>query len=205
MTSRTSSTVAHQGTTAKVVGTLAVLAAVGAVAGLGTLGGFSTSDSVATKVQAGVVSIRLDAAAGGYSVPFSGGAMLPGDVVQVPFDLRNDGDVPLSSVGFRSVARVSSPLDTDRVHGLQMSVQSCDTPWAKAGGSWSCGGAVTDFYAGPIVMDRALAGAASLRPGGVDHLLTTVSFPSTAGDELRRQSSTFTFTFTAAQRDGAAR
>ncbi|MGY1846770.1 MULTISPECIES: hypothetical protein [unclassified Blastococcus] len=86
-----------------------------------------------------------------------------------------------------------------------MSVQSCATPWTKAGGGWSCGGAVTDFYAGPIVMDEALAGAASLRPGGVDHLLTTVSFPSTAGDELRRQSSTFTFTFTATQRDGAAR
>ncbi|MGY2076305.1 hypothetical protein, partial [Blastococcus sp. SYSU DS0828] len=105
MSSRTSSAVAHQSTTAKVVGTVAVLAAVGAVAGLGTLGGFSSSDSVDTEVQAGVVSIRLDAAAGGQSVPFSGGAMLPGDVVQVPFDLRNDGDVPLSSVGFRSVAR----------------------------------------------------------------------------------------------------
>ncbi|MCF6737347.1 hypothetical protein [Blastococcus sp. KM273129] len=198
-------TVARQGVAAKVVGTVAVLAAAGAVAGLGTLGGFTASDSVDTEVRTGALSIRLDAAAGTTSVPFSGGAMMPGDVEQVAFDLRNDGDVPLASVGFASVARVSSLLDTDRVDGLQMDVESCSRPWTKAGASWTCGGTVTGFYAGPIVMDEALEGAASLRPGGVDHLLATVSFPSTAGDALRQQTSTFTFTFSAVQRDGAAR
>lgn len=198
-------TVAHRGVAAKVVGTVAVLAAAGAVAGLGTLGGFTTSDTVDTEVATGVLSIRLDAAAGTTSVPFSGGAMMPGDVEQVAFDLRNDGDVPLASVGLGSVARVSSLLDTDRVDGLQMDVESCSQPWAKVGAAWTCGGTVTGFYSGPIVMDGTLEGAASLRPGGVDHLLTTVSFPSSAGDELKRQSSTFTFTFSAVQRDGAAR
>lgn len=206
MSSGSSTTaVAHQGVAAKVVGTVAVLAAAGAVAGLGTLGGFSTTDSVDTEVATGALSIRLDAAAGTTSVPFSGGAMMPGDVEQVAFDLRNDGDVPLASVHFASVAKVSSLLDTDLVNGLQMDVDACSQPWTKSGGSWACGGTVTGFYTGPIVMDESLEGAASLRPGGVDHLLTTVSFPTTAGDELRQQSSTFTFTFSAVQRNGAAR
>ncbi|MGY2067591.1 hypothetical protein [Blastococcus sp. SYSU DS0619] len=205
MTSRTSTAIAHPGTAAKVVGTLAVVAAAGAVAGLGTFGGFSGSDSVDTEVGTGVLSIGLTAAAGTASVPFTGGTMLPGDVEQVPFDLVNDGDVPLATVTFGSVARRSSPLDTDRVNGLQMRIQSCSEAWTVAGSGYTCAGDVTDFYAGPIVMQEALSGAASLAPGGVDHLLTTVSFPATAGDELRRQSSALTFTFTATQRDGAAR
>lgn len=204
MTSRTG-TVPARGTAAKIVGSLAVVAAAGAVAGLGTFGGFSGSDSVDTGVGTGVLSIGLDAAAGTAGVPFTGGKMLPGDVERVPFDLVNDGDVPLSAVTFGSVARRSGPLDTDRVNGLQLRVQSCSQDWTAAGGGYTCAGDVTDFYAGPIVMREALPGAASLAPGGVDHLLTTVTFPATAGDELRRQSSALTFTFAATQRDGAAR
>ncbi|TYP87229.1 hypothetical protein [Blastococcus xanthinilyticus] len=205
MNSRISSAVVPRSTAAKVVGMLGVVAAAGAVAGLGTFGGFSTSDAVDTEVRSGVLSIDLDAAAGMTTVPFSSGAMLPGDVEQVPFDLVNDGDVALSSVRFGSVARESSLLDSDLVHGLQMDVQSCSVPWTASGSTFSCAGALTDFYAGPIVMDTALTGAKSLNPGGVDHLVATVSFPADAGDRMRLQTSRLTFTFTAAQRDGAAR
>ncbi|MCZ2858507.1 hypothetical protein [Blastococcus sp. VKM Ac-2987] len=206
MTSRTGTALARQGTAAKVVATLAVVAAAGAVAGLGTFGGFSASESVDTAVGTGVLSIGLDAAAAGTaSVPFTGGRMLPGDVARVPFDLVNDGDVPLAAVTFSSVARRSSPLDTDRVNGLQLRVQSCSQDWSATAGGYTCAGDVTDSYAGPIVMREPLSGAAGLAPGGVDHLLATITFPTTAGDELRGRSSALTFTFTATQRDGAAR
>ena len=59
--------------------------------------------------------------------------------------------------------------------------------------------------AGPIVMDAPLAGAASLTPGRVDHLLATIDFPSTAGDAHKNKVSELAFRFTAVQRDGAAR
>ena len=85
----------------------------------------------------GVRSIGRDAAAGMTTVPITSGATLPGDVERVPFDLLNDGDVPLSSV--------------------------------------------------------------------VDHLPTTVSFPGTAGSDLACRAGRMVVTFTAAQRDGAAR
>ncbi|CCG01292.1 hypothetical protein [Blastococcus saxobsidens] len=45
----------------------------------------------------------------------------------------------------------------------------------------------------------------ALFPGGVDHLLASISFPETAGEDLVGQASRIAFTFTAAQRDGATR
>jgi hypothetical protein len=203
--SRISTAVVERSTAAKLVGTLGVLAAVGAIAGLGTYGGFTDTDAVDSQVRTGVLSIDLDATAGGTTVPFSSAVMLPGDVERVLYDVVNDGEVPLSSVRFSSAATVSSPLDTDRVHGLQIQVQSCSQPWTPTGRTYKCDGTRTDSYTGPIVMETPLAGAASLAPGGVDHLLATISFPDKAGDELVGQASQFSFTFTAAQRDGVAR
>ncbi len=61
------------------------------------------------------------------------------------------------------------------------------------------------FYAGPVILDGSLEGAASVTPGGVDHLLATVEFPGNAGNEMEGQTSQLAFTFTAVQRGGTAR
>jgi hypothetical protein len=192
--------------TAKVVGTVGVLGATAAVAGLGTFGNFSGSTTpVDTEVDAGVVSIDLTAAAAYANVQFPQGGMRPGDSFATPFDLVNDGDTPLSSVTFESVATASSLLDTDPVKGLQIALESCDLAWTVVGESYSCGGSVTPFYAGPVVAEHELAGAASLAAGGVDHLLARISLPASAGNEMKGQITTLAVAFSAVQREGAVR
>jgi hypothetical protein len=52
---------------------------------------------------------------------------------------------------------------------------------------------------------KELMGLRSRTAGNTDHLLATVSFPSTGGDTMQNQSSSLEFVFTAAQRPGGAR
>jgi hypothetical protein len=194
-------------TTAKVLGSLAVVGAAAAVAGIGTFGGFTDSTTpVDTNVDTGVLSIELNPAANYATVPVIPGGLLPGDTMATPFDLKNTGTVDWSSVTFTSWATSSSLLDTDRVNGLRLTLRSCSNPWTVAGaGAYSCGGAVTNFYSGPVIMDQPLQNAASVNPGGVDHLMATVEFPDSATNALKGQTSQLAFTFTAVQRDGRAR
>lgn len=197
---------ARRRTAAKVVASLGVVGATVAVAGLGTFGSFTDSTSpVQANVGTGTLSINLSPAAMYASVPVSTGGFLPGDSSATPFDLVNDGSVAWDSVTFTSWATTSSLLDSDRVDGLQLSVESCSTAWSVVGTGYTCGGTVREFYDGPIIMDEALAGAASLEPGRVDHLLATIELPSTAGDAHKNKVSQLSFSFTAVQRDGAAR
>ncbi len=193
----------------KVVGSIVVVGAAAAVAGLGTLGSFTDSTSaVDAAVDTGVVSIDVAMTDGSapppYAVPLPN--MLPGDVISMPLDLRNSGDVDLSSVVLRSSATRSSLLDTEAVHGLQLKLETCAAPWAATGvNSFSCAGGALPLYSGRIATETALPGVRSLTAGTTDHLLATISFPATGGDAMQGQSSSLQFVFTATQRDGAAR
>lgn len=190
----------------KIAGSVAVVGAAVAVAGLGTLGSFSgSSEVVAAGVDTGVLSIDVSAAGSSAPVPVTTARMLPGDVGFFPMDLRNGGDVDLSSVVLDSTAVVSSLLDTDLVHGLQLRLDTCATPWTGSGSAFSCAGGASQLYAGPVATDATLAGARSLQAGGTDHLLATVTFPTTGGDVMQDRSSSLEFVFTATQRDGSAR
>ncbi|SFF78717.1 hypothetical protein [Blastococcus tunisiensis] len=190
----------------KAVASLGVLAAAGAVAGLGTFGSFTDSTTpVQTDVAAGTVAIELSPAAAYRTVPMSPGGLLPGDSTATPFDIANVGDVEWASVTFTSWATRSSVLDTDPIHGLQLTLESCPVSWTVAGAGYECGGTAQQLYAGPIVTDEPLVGAAALVPGGVDHVLATVTFPETAGDAHENKTTDLAFAFTAVQRDGAAR
>jgi hypothetical protein len=194
-------------TAARIVATLGVLGATAAIASLGTFGTFSdTTAPVDTTVDSGVVSIDV-ADAGSGLVPFAGGLMLPGDSRAFPVDLVNSGDTTLGSVTFGSEATVSSVLDSDPVHGLQLKVDSCSVAWTDTGTGYSCSGSATSFYSGPVLVEgRALAGSTSRTPGAVDHLLLTAQLPSTASaDAFEDATSELTFVFTGAQRSGAAR
>ncbi|WP_040337594.1 hypothetical protein [Candidatus Blastococcus massiliensis] len=192
--------------TGRIVGSIAVIGAAAAVAGLGTFGGFTDSTaSVDAVADTGVVSIDVSAAGTSAPVPYTAAGMMQGDVGSMPLDLRNDGTVDLSSLVFGSRATTSSLLDTDVVHGLQLKLETCATPWARSGYTYSCTGGATALYEGPMVANQALTGARSLQAGAVDRLLATVSFPDTGSNALQNQSSTFEFVFTGTQRDGAAR
>ncbi|SDF58321.1 Camelysin metallo-endopeptidase [Blastococcus fimeti] len=193
----------------KVAGSIAVVGAAAAVAGLGTFGNFSGStEAVDSGVDTGVLSIDVSLTDGSAPPPFAVPLpnMLPGDVISMPLDLRNSGDVDLSSLVLKSYATESSKLDTEAVHGLQLSLDSCATPWTRTGPiSYSCADGAVPLYGGRIVTESALPAARSLAAGTTDHLLATIAFPTTGGDALQDQRSSFAFVFDATQRDGAAR
>jgi len=204
--STTTSTTTGRRSAGKVVGSIVVVGAAAAVAGLGTFGEFTDSTSaVDAGVDTGVLSIDVSAAGTTAPVPVTTANMLPGDVGYFPMDLRNGGDVDLASVTLGSSAVVSSRLDSEPVHGLQMTIDTCEVAWVRSGASWTCAPGADQLYAGPVVTNTALPGALSLEAGATDHLLATVSFPTTGGNEMKDQSSSLEFLFTAAQRDGGAR
>jgi len=204
--STTTSTTTRRRSAGKVVGSIVVVGAAAAVAGLGTFGEFTDSTSaVDAAVDTGVLSIDVSAAGSTAPVPVTTANMLPGDVGYFPMDLRNGGDVDLASVVLGSSAAVSSRLDSDPVHGLQMKVDTCEVAWVRSGAAWTCAPGADQLYAGPVVTTTALPGALSLESGGTDHVLATVSFPTTGGDGMQDLSSSLEFVFTAAQRAGEAR
>lgn len=206
MNSSTQARQSRRVTGAKLVASLGVLGGAVAVAGMGTFGTFTDSSTpLDTSVDTGTVSIELSAAAARATVPLLPGGLLPGDTYVMPLDLVNDGDLDLAEVRAQTVATTSSALDTDLVRGLQVHLESCSQAWTVVGTGYSCAGDVTDFYAGPIVTDTALVGAATMTAGGVDHLLASVSFPAGAGNAFQGMTTELDLTFTAVQRDGAAR
>ena len=204
--STTTSTTPRRRSAGKVVGSIVVVGAAAAVAGLGTLGSFTDSTSaVDAGMDTGVLSIDVSAAGTTAPVPLTTASMLPGDVDYFPMDLRNGGDVSLSSLTLGSSAVASSRLDSDKVHGLQLEIDTCEVAWVRSGASWTCAPGARELYRGPVVAKTVLPGAISLEAGRTDHLLSTVSFPTTGGDTMQNQSSSLEFVFTATQRDGATR
>jgi hypothetical protein len=195
----------------KVIGSLAIAGAAAAVAGLGTFGTFTDSTTpVATTVQSGAVDINLSQQ--GYSIPVTTSGFVAGDSMSRAVDLSNNGGTALSSVTLASSATAPATpnaLTTDTTNGLQLTLKSCAGSWTQGGtvsaAVYTCGSTPTTVYSGPAVVNSALPGVASLGVGGVDHLLMTVSLPSTAGNGFESLSSTLSLTFTGVQRAGAAR
>jgi hypothetical protein len=190
-------------TARKVAGSVAVLGVAAAVAGLGTYSTFTDSTSpITTGVGTGVLSLSLQSGGTAATVPFNGGAMMAGDSVSQVLDLVNDGSTAFGSVTMKMSATTSSILDTDPTSGLQLKVQKCSVVWSGS----SCAGTASTLYSGPMVVTQALGGAASLTPGGVDHLLLTASLPASAnGATYQGKQSTLSLVFDGVQRVGANR
>jgi predicted ribosomally synthesized peptide with SipW-like signal peptide len=195
---------ARRASMARIMGSLGVVGAAAAVAGMGTFGAFTdTTTPAPVSVQSGVVSIALSAADGTATVPLAFHGVVPGASVTQALNLVNDGNSALSAVRLATVATASSLMDTDTVHGLQMSIQSCSVAWTT---DFSCAGDVrTVLASGPVVRDSTLSNPASLTAGVTDHLAVSLSLPETAGDAFKQQSSGLSLTFTATQRAGATR
>ena len=195
-------------TRARIAASVAVLGAAAGVAGLGTFGTFTDSTTpVISRTDTGVLSIALTEAAHTATLSlFDQGVFLAGDVESSPIDLVNDGTAALSELRLGSVATDSSVLDTDRVNGLQLAVESCSEAWDAVDGGWLCAGTTTRHYAGPIVTDVTLSGGAALAPGGTEHLLLTARLPATTtADLVEGATSSLDFVFSGTQRDGVAR
>jgi predicted ribosomally synthesized peptide with SipW-like signal peptide len=187
---------------------VAVIAAAGA-AGLGTFGTFTDSTSTETTIRAGVVSLDLGAPGGMKTIPATTGGFLPGDSLTRALNLENNGDSPLSSISLATTTASPSVLVTDQINGLQLALKRCSVPWTKAGTveapTYTCGGAERLLYSGPAISTQTLSDPASLAPGRDDHLVFTISLPTTAGNDMQTHSATLGLVFTAVQRPGTAR
>ena len=205
------SKLATLGTTKKVVGSLAIAGTAAAVAGLGTFGTFTSSTApLSTSVTSGTMSINLAQPSGAYSIPVTTTGFVPGDSMTRAVDLTNNGSSALGSITLGSTATVGSILTTDTVNGLQLAVKSCSVAYTQGGTAsaptYTCtGGTETSLVNGPAVSNNVLNGLNTVNPGGVDHLVFSVSLPAAAGNTFQGQTATLSLAFTATQRTGSAR
>ncbi|MGK5173154.1 TasA family protein [Geodermatophilus sp. CPCC 205761] len=195
------STTARTTTARKIVGSLAVIGTAAAVAGLGTFGTFTDSTTpISTQVQSGTVSINLSS---GTALTTSASGLVPGDTMTRAVTLINDGNSALSSVSLGVAAPAPSVLTTDTAKGLQLTVSSCSVPWSA---TYTCSGTSSQIASGPAVGNFVLPSTvASLNPGGTDHLVYTLTLPTSADNTFQNKSATLSLTFSGVQRAAAAR
>lgn len=195
-----------RGTTRKVLGSLAVLGTAAAVAGLGTFGTFTDSTTpVSAELTSGTVSIKLDQPAA--PIPATTAGLLPGDSIARTVTLSNDGNSPLSSVSLGVTTANPSILTSDTVNGLQLAVASCTVPWTQAttAPTYTCTGTTKALGAGAALGNRTLDAPAALTPGGAEHLLLTLSLPTSADNTFQGKTSTLALTFSGIQRAATTR
>ena len=194
----------------KVLGSLAVVGAAAAVAGMGTFGSFTDSTTpLAASVSSGTLDIELTGPnATTAPATISSTNFVPGDSVSRPVDLANKGTVAMSGISLTSVTTGTAPanlLTTDAVNGLQLTVKSCPVVWTEsAPGAWTCSSPTT-LLSGPAVANKALGDLASVNVGGTDHLLLTLSLPTTADNRFQGLTSSLAISFTGSQATGTAR
>ena len=193
-------------TTRKVLGSLAVIGTAAAVAGLGTFGTFTDSTTPLT-AQLATGTVSIDLAQPAAPIPATTTGLLPGDSIARPLTLVNDGSSPLSTVNL-GVTTTGGILTTDTVHGLQLAVHACSTPWTQTSTAptYTCTATQrTAAPSGPAVGNRTLDTPTSLTPGGTDHLLVTLTLPTTADNTFQGATSTLALTFSGVQRAATSR
>jgi hypothetical protein len=200
--------IAESANVRKVVGSLAVIGTAAAVAGMGTFGTFTDSTTpVDTTIQSGTLSINANQT--GYAVPVTTAGFVPGDSITRAITLVNDGTSPLGSIQFASAALSGSILTTDTINGLQLSLKSCSVAWTQGGTAaaptYTCAGTTQTLTNGPALTNVTLANPAALNVGGTDHLLFSVSLPTTADNTFQGKSASLSLSFTGIQRSGTAR
>lgn len=187
-----------------------LLAGAGALAGHGA---FATFTSAATggpqSITTGTVSIALGATGASTNrLDVNATGVAPGDTIERSVDLSNAGTLNLASITLGLSASPSSLLDTNATYGLQTTVQSCSVAWTESSGppyTYTCSGTEATVLASTPVATlestaASLPGLNSLTAGGTDHLMVTLTLPSSAGNSYQGLTSTLTYTFTGTQR-----
>jgi hypothetical protein len=208
-------TTATRGRTArKLVGSLGIVGAAAAVAGMGTFGTFTDSTApLNASVNTGTLAISLTPANDTGSLSMSASNFVPGDSLARSVDLTNSGTSAHSSISLTSTASTSNVLSTDVTNGLKLGVESCSVTWTKttnaAGGNvYTCTGGTQKTVvstAAAVQSNANLVTPASLASKGVDHLVVTLSLPTSAGNEFQGLTNSLTLTFNGSQASGTAR
>ena len=166
---------------------------------LGTYAGFSaTTSGPGNTFSTGTVA--LVAALGGPSGTgaFTFGTvadMVPGETVVKFLDVTKSGTLDFGLTA-SATATVSSALDSDPTHALQLSIKRCTAVWTDVDG---CAGDVSTPYSGmlaPLAGSPVSLGSVTAGGGSVAHLQLAVTLPSTAM-ALNGVTSTVQFTWTA--------
>jgi camelysin-like metallo-endopeptidase len=197
-------------TARKVLGSLGVIGAAAAVAGMGTFGTFTDSTApLNASVTTGTLALALTPANDTASLSINATNFVPGDSLSRSVDLKNAGTSAHSSISLISTASASNLLSTDPTNGLQLGIQSCSVSWTKnADGTYSCtGGTKTTMLpsTAAVQSNAVLPTPASLTVGGVDHLVVTLSLPTSAGNTFQGLSNSLALTFNGVQATGTAR
>ena len=186
----------------KVLGSLAVVGAAAAVAGMGTFGSFTDSTApLAASVSAGTLSLDLT----GFepTLTMSGTNLVPGDTVSTRFNLTNSGAVDMAAIGLAVTAPTSSILDTDKVNGLKLSIDSCSVAWTVNN---TCAGTTSTVLTQTAARDAVtLTNLTSTAAGKTDNLLVRLTLPAAAGNEFQGKSSVLSLVFTGTQKTGTNR
>lgn len=200
------------GTARGSIGAFVVLAIVAAAAAsAGAFGTFTSTVNDSHSVTGGTVVIALGTHGAANRLNVDATNVAPGDTIERVVDLSNTGSLDLSSIKLTTTATASSLLDTDTTHGLQMQIDNCDQAWTEAGVSpaytYTCGGSTSAVFASaPIITaNTTLNNLTSLTSGDTDHLLITLTLPSSADNTFQSESSTIDYSFTATQRTATNR
>ena len=184
----------------------------GAAAALAGPGAFATFTSAATggpqTITTGTVTIVLGATGASTNrLNVNASGVAPGDTIQRSVDLSNSGSLNLASITLGITASPSSTLDTDATNGLQTTIQSCSVAWTEAGPpyTYTCSGTKTTVLTSTAVSSlegsaSGLTPLSSLSAGGTDHLVVTLTLPTTAPNAFQNLSSTLSYNFTGTQR-----
>jgi hypothetical protein len=200
------------GTARGSIGAFVVLAIVAAAAAsAGAFGTFTSTVDDSHSVTAGTVVIALGTHGAANRLDVDATDVAPGDTIERVVDLSNTGSLDLASVDLTTTATVSSRLDTDATNGLQMQIDNCDQAWTEAGTSpaytYTCGGTSSSVLASQAVIgsNLTLSNLTALTAGDTDHLLLTLTLPSSADNTFQNESSTIDYSFTATQRTSTNR
>jgi predicted ribosomally synthesized peptide with SipW-like signal peptide len=200
----------------KILLSVAALGTAGAMAGLGTFATFTSTTNSSNTATDGRVHIALGATGAANRFSESSSTLVAGDSVHRVVDLINtstDGD--LGQVTLTTTTSNGTSLTSDTTNGLHMQFSRCDLAlgWTEAGAAnhrtYTCpSGNITEVLANtPVIGSAAALGNLTVEGGlrdGVDHLLLTLTLPSTADNTFQELTSTVLYTFDATQRDALA-
>ena len=176
------------------------------VASVGVYANFSASATASHTASSSTITLALGTTGAVTNrMTVNATNLAPGDVYYRTVDLINSGSHNLTSINLTTTASPSSLLDTDATNGLQMVLQRCSVAWTESGSSPNftdtCSGSTTSVLASRAVIGTtiALSNLTATTAGNTDHLLLTMTFPSTAGNTFQGLTSGLTFTFNGVQ------
>ena len=148
-------------------------------------------------------TLSLDLSGYDQTLTMTGTNMVPGDSVSTRFNLGNSGDLDMAAIGLQVTAPTSSVLDTDKVNGLKLAIDSCSVAWSVAN---TCSGTTSSVLPLTAARDAVnLTNLTSTTAHKTDNLLVKLSLPTGADNTFQGKTSVLSLVFTGTQKTGTNR